>query len=48
MLLLSSELNTLKSVQDKGLAKQQSPLDQPLDTSFIAGINDLSVVRIDD
>lgn len=48
MSLFSGGLNTLKSVQDEGLAGQQSSLGQSLSASFMAGINDMPVVRISD
>ena len=48
MSLFSGGLNTLRSVQDEGLAGQQSSLDQSLGASVMAGINDMPVVRIGD
>lgn len=48
MSLFSGGLNTLKSVQDEGLAGQQSSLGQSLGASFMAGINDMPVVRLSD
>ncbi|MUG90131.1 hypothetical protein [Bombella sp. ESL0385] len=48
MSLFSGGLNTLKSVQDEGLAGQASSLEQSLGASFTAGINDMPVVRIGD
>lgn len=48
MSLFSGGLNTLKSVQDEGLAGQQSSLGQSLSASFLEGINDMPVVRISD
>ena len=48
MSLFSGGLNTLRSVQDEGLAGQQSSLDQSLGASVMEGINDMPVVRIGD
>ncbi|UPO80301.1 hypothetical protein DTQ13_08500 [Parasaccharibacter sp. TMW 2.1888] len=48
MSLFSGGLNTLRSVQDEGLAGQQSSLEQSLGASVMEGINDMPVVRIGD
>lgn len=48
MSLFSGGLNTLRSVQDEGLAGQQSSLEQSLGASVMAGINDMPVARIGD
>ncbi|MCX5617590.1 hypothetical protein NQF86_02735 [Bombella sp. TMW 2.2543] len=48
MSLFSGGLNTLKSVQDEGLAGQQSSFEQSLGASFMEGINDTPVVRLSD
>ncbi len=48
MSLFSGGLNTLKSVQDEGLAGQQSSFGQSLTASFMEGINDMPVARLSD